>query len=60
MLPAGAALCAGCARGLSVQEAKRKAIETELRETLRERERGEADFMSGSEMNAKLGRVRGA
>jgi hypothetical protein len=56
LLPAGAALCAGCARGLSPEEAKRKAIETELRETLRDRERGEADFVSGSEMNAKLRR----
>ena len=57
-LPPRAALCPGCARTLSVQEAKRKAIEAEIREVTREKERDEADFMSGSEMNAKLGRVK--
>ena len=58
-LPTGGALCPGCAKSLSAQEAKRKAIEAELREMTKEKERGEADFMSGSEMNAKLRRAKG-
>jgi len=39
-----------------VQEAKRKAIEAELREGMKDKDRDEAFFMNSSEQNAKLRR----
>ena len=55
-LPGGTAPCPACAKALSVQEAKRKAIEAELREVMKDKDRDEAFFMNSSEQNAKLRR----